>query len=307
MLLDSLSGDHSVKFCVLALDDQTAEVFGKSYPDVMVVRQHELMSFRPELAAALIGRNFAEQLFTMGPTFLEYCAKLFDDVDWVVYADSDLRFYSPLSKYLGAYIEYSTVLTPHRHYFWNRKRLAKYGNFNVGLVPFNLNRSGGELIAYWATACRNWCFDRPENGKYADQGYLEAFEKIAPGEVYIEKSLGANLAPWNSWFVRVERLGRGEYQVDGQSLIYFHFQGLKYFDSQWQLGHLNYLSLAPKGIRLSLYEPYLQEMLRVERAHSLPNPHSSRESLTSLGRFAATLLRAISVVLGQTLRVSDKK
>ncbi|MEY4991110.1 MAG: hypothetical protein RIS08_1336 [Actinomycetota bacterium] len=304
-MMESLASDTAVEFAILAMDELTAEVVQNAIPRAKVFRMDAILSFEPRLENALIGRSTAEQFFTIGPTFLAFCAESAPWARWLVYADADLKFFKPLSRYLSDFDSYATVLAPHRHYWWNARRLAKFGRFNVGMVPFNMSKSGLKLITYWATACLDWCFDKPESGKYADQGYLEKFESEAPGLVAVDSSLGVNLAPWNSSFLQVSVSKMGHLQVGSSPLIYFHFQGLKFVAGRWHLGHISYLSAANKSIRQHVYLPYLTDLEKVRIRHNLPEHGSSRDATSLLGRISARVILWISVILRQRIEAKS--
>lgn len=99
------------------------------------------------------------------------------------------------------------------------KKLAKYGEFNVGLVAFRNNKEGLAALQYWADSCLEWCSDIPEDGKYADQKYLENFSKVANG-VVIDDRKGVNLAPWNLGFSKLTLDENDKLMVDGEPVYY---------------------------------------------------------------------------------------
>lgn len=300
-MLASLATDSAVDFAVLAMDDLTENVVARAIPRAKVFRLDQVMEFEPRLEAALHDRTVAEQFFTIGPTFLAFCAESVKPVDWLVYADADLKFYRPLGEYLSKFEAFATVLIPHRHYWWNARRLERFGRFNVGMVPFNMKNSGSKLLTYWASACIDWCYDKPESGKYADQRYLERFEEVAPGHVAVDSSVGVNLAPWNSSLLSVNKSKQGVLQAGDSPIEFFHFQGLKYLNGKWHLGHLSYLSLANVSIRKYLYFPYLLELEKTRIRYGLPSHGSSRGASSILGRASAWLMPLVSVIFRQTI------
>jgi hypothetical protein len=72
-------------------------------------------------------------------------------------------------------IESSSVgIIPHRYLSAQSWRL-KYGTYDVGFVSFRLNDAGAACADRWAARCLDWCKDKPDTGRFADQGYLNGF------------------------------------------------------------------------------------------------------------------------------------
>lgn len=299
------SGNFSNFAHLLALDEGCMRL-STYFPDVSVNAMQEFFSTKPKAERQLKNRNLAEQIFSIGPTFLFDKRDVVDEGGWLVYADSDLYFFEPLQTYLERLPECNVVIAPHRHYFWNRSRLAKYGKYNVGLVAFRNNGEGLRALRFWAESCLEWCYDRPEDGKYADQKYLERFSSISSG-VYVDNSLGANLAPWNSFLKKISFTKSGEILVGSDKLVYFHAQGLKQKNGRWILGHLNYLSFAGLRIKKLVYRPYLEKLEEWAQKPGFEGFGTSRAPTTLLGRFAASVIYALSLLTGQTIKVLNRR
>lgn len=301
-MLESAECDHFST--VLALDDGAFNLRNE-FPDIAIVRLEAYLEQNPNVARSIQGRSRAEKIFSVGPSVL---LSLADDVSpggWLAYADSDLFFLSSLQNYLNQFESANVVLAPHRHYAWNKRRLAKYGAFNVGLVAFRNNEEGLRTLRFWAESCLTWCFDRAEEGKYADQKYLEAFSSIAAG-VYVDASVGVNLAPWNAPLGKIAKTESGRIVVDNQPLVYFHAQGLQRTRGRWVLGHLKYFSLASSRLKRHVYRPYLTKLDGWSSRPGFENFGTSRTPQKFSARVAARVTYAFSLLLGQTIEVSDQ-
>ena len=95
---------------------------------------------------------------------------------------------------------------------------------------------------------------RVEDGKFADQKYLDEFPRLFSG-VAVCQHPGVNLAPWN-WMNCRYRFSPDQLQVDGQALIVCHFalfkpRGRFLFDS----GQIEY-GVMPLRLRSWLYGRY---------------------------------------------------
>jgi len=293
------------KVSVLALD-AGVQALKLHFVESSVNNWDEFLNWNDSLARAALGRNRAEQIFTAGPTYLLEQADSVAEQGWLVYCDADLLFHQGLEGYLNGFDKANVVLAGHRHYFWNSRRLAKYGRYNVGLVAFRKNEEGLRALRFWADSCLEWCYDRPEDGKYADQKYLERFSSVSSG-VYVDNSLGANLAPWNSFLKRMSFSKSGEIFVQRDKLIYFHAQGLKQRNGRWILGHLNYLSFAGPRLKKLVYRPYLDKLEAWAEKPGFEGFGTSRAPTTLLGRFAASVTYALSLLTGQTIKVLNRR
>ena len=290
---------------VLALD-KDVECLRYHFPDIHTVGFSAFLSDHPDANLQIAQRSASEQIFTVGPSVLLNVSESVASNGWLVYADSDLYFFEPLQTYLESLPQCNVVIAPHRHYFWNSRRLAKYGRYNVGLVAFRKNEEGLRALRFWAESCLEWCYDRPEDGKYADQKYLERFSSVSSG-VHVDNSLGANLAPWNSFLKRISSSESGDIFVQRDKLIYFHAQGLKQKKGRWILGHLNYLSFAGPRLKKLVYRPYLDKLEAWAEKPGFEGFGTSRAPTTLLGRFAASVTYALSLLTGQTIKVLNRR
>lgn len=290
---------------VLALDEGVT-CLQSQFSEIQIVGFSPFLSDHPELAVRIEQRSASEQIFSVGPSFLLSESDSVTSEGWLIYADSDLLFFGSLLTYLDSLPQCNVVIAPHRHYFWNKSRLAKYGKYNVGLVAFKNNEEGLRALRFWAESCLAWCYDRVEDGKYADQKYLEKFASISEG-VLVDNSLGANLAPWNSFLKKISATKSGEIYVGRDKLMYFHAQGLKQKNGRWILGHLNYLSFAGPRLKKFVYGPYLAKLEEWIQKPGFEAFGTSRTPTTLLGRLTASLMYSLSLLTGQTIKVGTTR
>lgn len=90
-------------------------------------------------------------------------------------------------------------------------------------------------------------------------------------------------------------------------LIYFHAQGLKKRNGRWILGHLNYLSFAGPRLKKLVYRPYLDKLEEWAQKPGFEGFGTSRAPTTLLGRFAASVTYALSLLTGQTIKVLNRR
>jgi len=140
----------------------------------------------------------------------------------------------------------------------------RVGRFNVGWLTFRRNSEGMACLQRWRDQCLEWCYDRSEDGKFADQKYLDEWPAQYHSLVVLQHQ-GANLAPWNleNYDIRVRE---GTVRVDGQLLMFYHFQGLKQlYGPVFESGLGPYKMHLRRSVRRGIYRPYLKVLDEVTR------------------------------------------
>jgi hypothetical protein len=263
-LYRSLSA-HATPFTLWALcfDDSTHDLLSKlGLENLHAVSLREFEGGDEALAKAKLDRSRVEYIFTCTPSWPLYLLNLHPEIGMITYLDSDLMFYSspdPIYREMG---DRSILIIGHRfpeHLRYNEI----YGIYNVGLLAFRNDRNGRACLEWWRGRCLEWCFDRAENGRFADQKYLDDWPERFPG-VAVLRHEGAGLGPWNWMNYRIgERDGR--MTIDGKPLIFYHFQGLKLLTRRlFDTGIPSYARM-PLKHRRDLYMAYVRALLETER------------------------------------------
>ena len=144
------------------------------------------------------------------------------------------------------------------------KHHEKYGIYNVGWLSFKRDEHAFTCLHWWREQCIEWCYDRVEDGRFADQRYLDTWPERIPSVVVLRHK-GANLAPWNVSNYKIRQDG-GRIWVDEQPLIFFHFHGLKklnawLYDPSFAL----YKVRASRSLLRTIYAPYVANLLNVRQ------------------------------------------
>jgi hypothetical protein len=257
--------EHAAPFTlwVLCFDDECHDVLSRlELGNLRPIRLSEFEEGDPALLRAKSGRSRVEYYFTCTPSWPLYLLKLHPDLQMITYLDADLMFYSspqPIYEELGAK---SVLIIGHRfpeHLRYNEI----YGIYNVGLLTFRNNSTGRGCLQWWRDRCLEWCFDRTEEGKFADQKYLDDWPERFSGVAVLQQK-GAGLGPWNWMNYRIE-VGDGRTMVDGQPLIFYHFQGLKILGRRFFDPGIPAYGRMPARLRRTLYVPYVASVLETER------------------------------------------
>lgn len=251
----------SFELHVLCLDAPTLQ-FLREYdaPGLNPVGLDELEAWAPELRAARDERSRIEYYFTCTPYLARFILDLEKGIDAVTYLDADLYFFddpAPVYDELGAG---SILAIGHRF----PERLApalEYGLYNVGYLTFRNDETGRACLKRWSEQCLDWCHDRLENGRFADQKYLDEWPDRYPGFVELRHP-GGGIAPWNLDTHAVETEG-GRVRVNGRPLIFFHFHGLKLLGRFLvDPGLDSYGTRLDRVLRRAVYAPYVRELRR---------------------------------------------
>lgn len=208
------------------------------------------------------GRSLIEYYFTLSPHLPLYLLRRYG-MAVLAYVDADGAFYGDPDSILPSIANTSVAIVGHR--FPPRLRhLEKFGRFNVGFQVFKNDARGLACLEWWRDRCLEWCHDRFDNGRFADQKYLDSWPTLFDASEMQHK--GLNTAPWNiERYTFLERDGR--IYVDEDPLLFFHFHDLKHlWGPFWQSGAGEYGIRLPKVLLCKLYRPYI-EMLRQEQAH----------------------------------------
>ncbi len=225
-LCATTAGDFTLD--VLCLDDEAERrLRNRALSGVRLTRLADLEGADPELLATKGTRSRIEYIFTAGPAFMRHLFDRDPALDLLTYLDSDLYFFSspePLFEEAddaGA----ATVIVGHR--FPDRLRhLEETGRYNVAWVSFRRDPDGLACLDYWRSACIDWCHDRVEGDRYADQKYLDQFPRRF-ARVHELQHPGADVAPWNIDDPPL-RWADGSFLVNDRPLVFFHFQGFKF-------------------------------------------------------------------------------
>jgi hypothetical protein len=247
---------------VLALDADVKAFFdAEKMPGVSAILVDELERTEPELLALKETRSRMEYYFTCTPLLVRYAMNAIGKPGTAaIYLDADLFFFDRPQLAIDALGDGSVGIIEHRYPTRLAKRLAKYGRFNVGWVAFVDDENGRRVLDWYSKSTLEWCGDKPTDGKYADQGYLDWFPDF-PG-VEILHSGAFDLAPWNTarHDIRLtdtaDKIGT-TVTVDGDPLNFFHVHGLRSVGDWFVTAQSVYGAKLTRALRIGVYEPYV--------------------------------------------------
>jgi hypothetical protein len=247
---------------VLCFDEVAFDYFTR-HP-VAGVRTETLGAFEarnPDVAGVKTTRSRGEYFFTCTGAWTLDVLKRHPEIDVLTYLDADLCFFASPEPVFEAMSGKDIVVTEHQ-FSPRQSGMLKYGRFNVGWLSFRNSEAGLACLSLWRSQCVAWCFDRLEDGKFADQKYLDEWPSVY-GERLLIAAPGVNTGPW--------ALARGVFTVDpcgvrrvsGHPLIVYHFQGLRlYSRSHYYMGYI--LDFWPREVIRHVYAPYVRSLVDFE-------------------------------------------
>ena len=93
------------------------------------------------------------------------------------------------------------------------------------MVTFRNDVRGRRALERWRAQCLEWCYDRVEDGRFADQAYLDDWPDVLEGVIVVDTP-GIGLGPWNASRFVIDVKGT-EPRVDGAPLVFYHFHNFK--------------------------------------------------------------------------------
>lgn len=211
---------------VLCLSDKVYEQLTDLAPQITPVSLTELENTYPELLACKNNRSKAEYIFTLSPVLPLLLFKKYGYIDLLAYLDSDLLFFASPEFLFEQMKDHSLYITRHRFTIDTEEREFKYGKYNVAFQIYRNDPVGNFCLNQWKTQCVSWCYDRAEDGKFADQKYLDSWPEQWKDAVVIGNQPGINSALWNMGNTGYSARN-GQLYLDQYKLIFFHYQGFK--------------------------------------------------------------------------------
>lgn len=210
---------------VLCLDPASYDILTElAWDGLRPIAQEEFLRDDSKLDSARNDRSLVEYYFTCTASLVLFILARQPDVKLVTYLDADLYFFTspePLFEEMG---DCSVGIIPHR-FPPELSDHVRYGIYNVGWLSFRRDPVAIECLQWWRARCLEWCYDRVEDGKFADQKYLDQWPALF-SSVAVLSHPGANLAAWNLSSVKLDH-GDGTVTVDGRPLIFYHFHQLR--------------------------------------------------------------------------------
>lgn len=237
-------------------------------PNLLAVRMADFEAANADVAATRSSRSQIEYYFTCSPAWILFVLESNPDAEWTTYLDSDLFFFASPDPIYEEMKDAAFGIIPHR-FSRGLEDQRRFGLYNVGWVSARRRDDGLAALRWWRERCIEWCYDRVEGDRFADQRYLDRMPETFSG-VHVISHLGANLAPWNLADCRLE-WNNGRVEIERRHpLLFFHFYGVKRSGGYYFNSHRFYHAPFSGLMREKLYKPYVAALAEAERSSA---PH----------------------------------
>lgn len=305
-MLDSLE-----KYCpaftmyVLCLDEGCFhQIESMNHVSVVPIKLIELEERFSYLGEVKQSRSQIEYYYTCGPVFLKYVIEINPEIDILTYLDADLYFFHSLEPLYEAFEGYSIGVVGHHmpEFRTSNRRSNKFGLYNVGWISFRRDKNGLSCLEWWRDRCVEWCYDRYEDGKFADQLYLNQWPELFDG-FYEFVHHGANVAAWNVADYKFSYRD-GMVYVDDDPLIFYHFHGFKRVSNRIYNTNLGLSFKKPDPVlRKNVFLKYIKCLIFNSRG--LDPTAGIRSYKTSYYLFKVVVRFVLGIVFGQYIYVSN--
>ena len=187
-------------------------------------------------AEDLIGSNHESWMF--GYDVVEACTavkgrallKLLGRGNPVLYLDPDTALFGPLTGVWGSLGHASVLLTPHQldpvapdsPAVEEEICTLAHGIYNFGMFGVSPTDEGFRFAEWWASRLEELCVDEIGRGLFVDQRWGDLVPAFFPNHS-IFRHAGVNFASWNLHQRNLTIDSRGDYLVNGDPLVMFHF------------------------------------------------------------------------------------
>ncbi|WP_099362899.1 glycosyltransferase [Fredinandcohnia onubensis] len=259
---------------ICCLDDRTYSLLNKMNLDHAIlitlknIEGNELLSIKDS-------RSFDEYSRTLKASFISYILKNHYTVKSVIYTDADMYFFTDVRNVFHELNEQHPVsIVPRRA---SAEEEKKYGVYDSGLIGFYRNEISFDCLFKWKKDCVNWCFDVVEDGRWADQKYLDQWIHHFPTGKVIETP-HTTAGPWNV-----------KESLHADKLFAYHYSGFVILNQiEFDLCNTNTLN---ENMINSIYSPYVkavkEEMEKIKSVdeHFYKSDHRSNADYKALNYF----------------------
>lgn len=243
---------------VMAFDQETYKILKECQFKHMTVEFVEDFE-DDELRRIKKERKRNEYCWTCGSNITYFFMQKYSLPD-ITYIDADMMFFSSPDTVLSELEDSSVALSPH---FTDNKYFGKYC---VQFVYFKNDERGRKALTWWKDRCREWCYDRYEDGKFGDQRYLDQMPALFDG-IHAIENRGIGVAKWNMneyQFLPDHRIKHNE-KIYNVCFFHYHSIGVDYNDGTITIESKK--DTIPEDVIKYMFVPYGELMKEVYEKH----------------------------------------
>jgi hypothetical protein len=269
-------------FYVLALDRHVINFFKrrkKEFKKIILIGKDDIIKEYTELNIANKNRSKIEFYFTLSPYLPKFIFKKFYTKQ-LIYLDADMYFINKLKRDIFKN-KYDIQIV--RQGF----REELYGKFNVGFILYKNTSFTNKMLNKWSEQCFNCCKDYPYRGTYADQKYLDDWEKYKNIKKLNYDEI--NLAPWNISQTSI-KYSKNNLIVKDKKVFCYHFHGLTITNNYFFSGLQKYKKKILTKDLYNFYNNYVLEIKKNEKKYKLYKLNSQSVRLNYTNVLSKNLL-----------------
>lgn len=246
---------------VFCFDDIAYDTLNaKKYPGVKPYHTSEFEN--EDLKRVKLQKNRVyEYYWTCNPTMGRVTIKN-KGVESIAMADCDMMFFSSPEVIFEEFEGADVIIQPNNFSFNYEEQFIPVGYYCTSFQCFRNNKNGNNILNWWYQQCLTWCSSKFENGKFADQKYLDdwrmRFQKVREVE-----NPGTNVAPWNVQKFDVSKVDGKVVLNNRYPLVYYHFHSFRMnlIDYSYVItGDRNNNYIIAKDVLKYVYKPYITQM-----------------------------------------------
>lgn len=261
-----ISKDNNFILNYLCIDDISFNKLSSlNLPNLKIFHVKELTE-KDLVLSELMKREYKYFCWTLASYFQNELMSKLDAP--VLYIDSDIYFYVPISELLEEIKENEIAIFRHRQFPLNSNRPE--GLFNVGVVYFKNTEIGKKILSWWSESVLMKKY--PHLATCGDQKYLEEFPKMCPEDkIYIDGNIGHG-APWQWQLYDLSQVPLDNsfiWEGKKQKLFFSHFSQFEFHISGYipSMMHHNYTPMNEYKKNTSLkfiYDNYFNELKKTQ-------------------------------------------
>jgi glycosyltransferase involved in cell wall biosynthesis len=185
----------------------------------------------------------------------------------VIYLDPDIFVYRPMTHVTEALSSgFDIVITPHLlSPIRDDKKpteldIRRAGTYNFGFCAVRQSENTLDFLRWWQGKLFRDCIVDQDRGIFVDQSWID----LVPGlfdRVCILRNPGYNIAYWNVAQRTVKQEPGGDWTVEGEPLVFFHFSGFNPLSPDSFSKHQDRFTLSSLGPAATLARNYASTLI----------------------------------------------
>ncbi len=280
-LADSLNKHHpNIPLYVLLVDKIDKNTSSLSSEHFKIIHLEDLSDFKTVERMCFYYTPF-ELCNALKGWLHEYMFEQTNVHKWI-YLDSDIALYHSIDDVFKQLDHSSILLTPHRITPVKNTDTEPFeftflnvGIYNGGFLGIRRSEFSKPFVSWFKNRLTHYLsFDSSSKNLFVDQAWLN-FAPLFFKDAAVYSNPGANVAHWNLSERVIKKETSGEFTVNGQPLLFFHFSG-------WDINNISNISIHPTyctetlqpDLWLELSESYKKSLLRNGYLELVSSPYA---------------------------------